>query len=1304
MKNARRSLSLSQLFSFLIGVFLLVISAASGVWLDMAQAAPLLQEESLSVNPTSDPPGSLVTLNGSGYTPGTDASILWDGSERETFTVPEGGSFSRSFQIPSGASPGEHQITVCAGCGQVEFEETASVSFTVVAPPTNTPIPTNTPRSPKPTLTPPPTNTTHPPTPTFTSTPTFTPSPTRSPTITPTPAEIPNRCSSLGFGPEAVVLDFEEDPRWIFRIIRSEHGIYFHRTARPATGLAVSPRSPSQALESTSSAEFGSIKRPITISFQRPVVAVGMFVGLEEAVYVDSEVTAALSVYGYRPGRRDVSLLGEDQVSFSPAPTDIEHCLRVVPEEGSLITKAVLEYRDAAGNSIAEKRLLDDLTLVLAGEDETLPPDQPPDLVINQPPADSYITDLTIPVRAEVTEDRKLRGAYYQINDSTHRRVTIIPVAGEPTKYQLAFNLSQGEFDPTRTNTLRVSVYDSALQKDREEVLINVPTPGPDLDLELVKFEAVQVVQCLNNSLCPDNSVPLLTGKPTMVRAYVRLRGGSLSTPISGRLCRGDTSTCTTVFVRPSNTILPDEDPNPVANDRGSLDATLNFTLPASWVERVGDGSLDLTLFVNYEGENAAEVDYANNRLHQTFSLREAQAMKVAFLRVQVDGVSPDLSERWDMADWLSRVFPVEQVDVTHPGDSGSILVDVPVVVDSLSDGSGGGCGKDWGRLMSELETLYRLNQDRTGSDTHYFGMVDQSLDRGGVLGCGQMTGWASASIVTPGTRFGAEVAAQELAHNKGLGHAPGIPGTCVPDGIDDSYPVEQGRLDAWGVDVTLPETYKPEDSFDYMGYCGSEGDTWTSVYTYMNMYDELPRAALSDQSALRAETRSSNGVPGKTVQLERVVDSQGLKAGEEVVLSGTVTDHPRVTVQERAIIDEVRLENGLPVLEFTEDLSHVYLRDSVLLYGNVAEAGHGETQQEILGSGDGTESQQERGQYLVGSGLISPDGVELVSGFYEVSLASQDQTPPGPFTVQLLTESGEELFQRDFRATHLSNDHAENVGTFYLTLPVFEDAHEIVFSMGDREIERITASAAPPDLQITSPAGGEDWGSGGIQTIAWEGRDPDGDHLQYSVSLSDDGGENWTTITTTLDEKKLELDSGDIGGGEVLIRILATDGFHTAEAILGEPVRVVSKSPDVNISGPGEGTTFLNGESIYFRGQAVDLEDGALGPEQLVWSSDQDGELGRGKTLGVSTLSVGSHKILLTAEDSDGNQASAEINLTIEERPPVEQESQTSQSILERVRSADPRVLLFFFSALVLLVIVGIGLLIFLGRRLISR
>ncbi len=112
-------------------------------------AAPLRQ--SIGVSPSSGPPGTNVTVSGSGFTPGGyDGRLFWDGSFQKSFNIPSGGSFSTGFTIPSAANAGNHTIRICSAsggsCYTGEFAQEATTSFNVVipsvVPPTATPAPT----------------------------------------------------------------------------------------------------------------------------------------------------------------------------------------------------------------------------------------------------------------------------------------------------------------------------------------------------------------------------------------------------------------------------------------------------------------------------------------------------------------------------------------------------------------------------------------------------------------------------------------------------------------------------------------------------------------------------------------------------------------------------------------------------------------------------------------------------------------------------------------------------------------------------------------------------------------------------------------------------------------------------------------------------------------------------------------------------------------------------------------------------------------------------------------------------------
>ncbi len=58
------------------------------------------------------------------------------------------------------------------------------------------------------------------------------------------------------------------------------------------------------------------------------------------------------------------------------------------------------------------------------------------------------------------------------------------------------------------------------------------------------------------------------------------------------------------------NRISPDDDEDPSVEDRGDLDASLNFIVPPVWLS---EGTLELTAFVNYDEADVDEILYDNN-------------------------------------------------------------------------------------------------------------------------------------------------------------------------------------------------------------------------------------------------------------------------------------------------------------------------------------------------------------------------------------------------------------------------------------------------------------------------------------------------------------------------------------------------------------------------------------------------------------------------------------------------------------------------------------------------------------------
>ncbi len=76
--------------------------------------APVANNPTLNLNPSSGPVGTSVSVSGSGYNSNANCHIKWDGNNIATGSTDASGNLSGSFTVPSGTS-GAHTVMI-AGC------------------------------------------------------------------------------------------------------------------------------------------------------------------------------------------------------------------------------------------------------------------------------------------------------------------------------------------------------------------------------------------------------------------------------------------------------------------------------------------------------------------------------------------------------------------------------------------------------------------------------------------------------------------------------------------------------------------------------------------------------------------------------------------------------------------------------------------------------------------------------------------------------------------------------------------------------------------------------------------------------------------------------------------------------------------------------------------------------------------------------------------------------------------------------------------------------------------------------------
>lgn len=279
--------------------------------------------------------------------------------------------------------------------------------------------------------------------------------------------------------------------------------------------------------------------------------------------------------------------------------------------------------------------------------------------------------------------------------------------------------------------------------------------------------------------------------------------------------------------------------------------------------------------------------------------------------------------------------------------------------------------------------------------------------------------------------------------------------------------------------------------------------------------------------------------------------------------------------------------------------------------------------------------------KYLLVSGVINKDRSGRFRSFYVITdQPRKEHKRKGNYAVELQDREGRIIAAYFFDVKFMIDNYAGKEVTsapFTMVVPYSEKIGKVVLRCKEKVFDSVEASANPPEVRILSPSRKERLTRPTI--LKWRAEDADRDPLTYAVLYSRDGGMTWVALVSGLMKTEFLIKPQQLPGSqEGYLRVMASDGLHTAYDDLDQPILIDNKPPKAHIVQPKTKTHFPEGASVLLKGQGYDLEDGVLGDKNLLWISNRDGFLGVGRRVIIKKLSVGMHYIKLIAFDREGN------------------------------------------------------------------
>jgi hypothetical protein len=548
------------------------------------------------------------------------------------------------------------------------------------------------------------------------------------------------------------------------------------------------------------------------------------------------------------------------------------------------------------------------------------------------------------------------------------------------------------------------------------------PRPVPRSRPPIVFLDGLEVTQEVQDLA---HSVPLVAGKPTIVRAYLRYHRGPVAVRGELRVSRTAHGPWQTIASLGPAQLDPSRSGGSLADlrsRRANLRYNLNFRLPAK-LTAAGTVWLRMGKVRRATGTPLPSLAHLPVR---TVTFRPAVPLRMRLVRLRYTMGNPPVTHEPGATDtaliesWLRRAYPIARLELTT-----TTATATPAPPFNAA------------QINAQLIALRAVDVS-TGTDarTHYYGMVaDSGFFMRGLASAIPQTpqpGTVASGPTGPSTfgwdsdgSYGDWYGGHELGHTVGRFHAE----FCGAIG-GAAYPFPNGQLsDATeafvGLDVGdsglgLPmRVMGGVDSHDVMSYCD---DQWLSSFTYGGIYDRLvaedalPAGAGGGPAAAAALTGAGGAEPSgmRLIAALNLTDTSGTITSVLPNIGGAgapggETEPYHVTVRVRDADGATVDERPVPFLRSTcEDPGD----DVTGVVDVVLPAFEGAASIEVLVDGEVVDSQPVGGEAAAVGELVRVDeGAagpgEAPSGALELRWAAPAAPPGQRYIVQVSDDAG---------------------------------------------------------------------------------------------------------------------------------------------------------------------------------------------------------------------------------------------------------------------------------------------------------